>query len=546
MSFVGIDIGSANVRVCCQEPWDPQQQQVWELPISISNSGDRVTQSSKEIITAIWALLKKSSSPVSRIAVSATCSMVVMERKVVDGRKCLVPFDLGVGDSNIIMWMDGQATKQTMEINREKKLKKVVDRLGGKVVPELGVAKLRWLSQKYPQEDLVCFELYDWVSYVFLVGMEDDVVRDTEYVEESYAMDGSIKGWSRSLLDELGVGRNINIGTSESILGAMPQQRSPMGYPLGNMNDLIQKYTNWTSGSTVVAHGCIDSYAGWLAMEDPSIESKGTISKGNLSMVAGTSTCFILAVQSKTEPPMVPGIWGPFNNILNNPDLYVYEFGQPATGKLFEKLFASFSNIIGNHNAFEWLETKTKELESTHGVSINELIKFYFYSGDVFGNRSPYNSFEMSEMVIDGYNASEQKLTRIIDSTSEMSLIIKYNLTLEFLAFQTKQLLSMVTIPVNEIIICGSQSANTRFLQLLSNVTGIPVTKHATDATQLGARGSAIISKLQGVKNVDSAKVPGTTIYPNECDKKLLATKVDILADMARIQMKYREMVRDI
>lgn len=104
----------------------------------------------------------------------------------------------------------------------------------------------------------------------------------------------------------------------------------------------------------------------------------------------------------------------------------------------------------------------------------------------------------------------------------------------------------MVTIPVNEIIICGSQSANTRFLQLLSNVTGIPVTKHATDATQLGARGSAIISKLQGVKNVDSAKVPGTTIYPNECDKKLLATKVDILADMARIQMKYREMVRDI
>lgn len=519
MTSVGIDIGSASVRVCCED------SETWELPISISNDGDSVTQSSNEIIDAIWTLLKKCPSPVSRIAVAATCSMVVMERKVINGRKRLVPLDLGVGSSNIIMWMDSQATTQTKEINSDKELKSVVHRLGGQVVPELGVPKLRWLSEKYPQ-DLVAFELYDWVTYYFLVGMED-VVKETEYADDSYAMDGSIKGWSRSMLDKMGIGRNITIGTSESVRGNMPRQRSPMGTPLGKMD--IQEL-GWTS-SPIVTHGCIDSYAGWLAMD-----SGGT--KGTLSMVAGTSTCFILAVRSKLEPASVPGIWGPFNYTLSDPELYVYEFGQPATGKLFERLFD------GMDNAFEWVETKTREIEATHGVSINRLLKHYFYSGDVYGNRSPYNSFEVSEMVIDGYNASEQKLARTTDA-SETSLVIKYNLTLEFLAFQTKQLLSMVPMAIEEIIICGSQSANERFLQLLSNVTDTPVTRRSTNAGQLGARGSVVISNMQGPQKEDT-RTTGTTVRPNGADKRLLAAKVEILADMAKSQMRYRDSVRDL
>ena len=88
------------------------------------------------------------------------------------------------------------------------------------------------------------------------------------------------------------------------------------------------------------------------------------------------------------------------------------------------------------------------------------MIKGYFYYGDIFGNRSPLQDPEMSEMIIDNNNLI---LPRILhnDDDEDTSKLIKYILIMEFLVFQTKSLLEPLI--VDKLVIVGSQAKNKRF-----------------------------------------------------------------------------------
>ncbi|WEJ96168.1 Ribulokinase-like protein [Yamadazyma tenuis] len=273
----------------------------------------------------------------------------------------------------------------------------------GEFIPELGLPKLKWLSDN-SEKELYCFELYDWFSYVFQVGYYDKsqnlvefALRDVDFTHGT-AIDGSIKGWSREQLSF--IGGNVKVGRSETVgpLDHVPSQLLPLGAPIGRAHpDLL--------ADCHIFNGCIDCYGGWALTACPR----------QISMVAGTSTCFMF--HTKAPAPLIPAVWGPFELVSQTA---VYSFGQPATGKLFEDLFDEFS--VGR-DSFARMETITQEWELEHHQSIIELVRHYVYYGDKYGNRSPLSDFRMDECFIDGKNASVLGVS--VFSQDEAAMVIR-------------------------------------------------------------------------------------------------------------------------
>ncbi|GEQ72295.1 hypothetical protein JCM33374_g5982 [Metschnikowia sp. JCM 33374] len=416
----------------------------------------------------------------SAICVAATCSMVVMNRiQDKNAQSYFVPIRPG---EEVVVWMDTRARTQAQWVARRLPAE-ALDQIGGTVTPEMGIAKLKWVDETFRQDgtEVCVFELFDWVTYVFLAGgyQPDGSVRCLPgdvpvFAPGSMAMDGSVKGWGSDILSRLEISTKVCCVPNTFD----PAQPFPyVGTPLGKI------------GHLTVAHGCIDCYAGWAgqiasalpgpgASSGPGAAAAAKKAPCSLLMVAGTSTCFIASVAQvapnrafEIAPPVrpIPGLWGPFVQLLADP---VYSFGQPATGKLFSELFSQYANIIGHASPFEFVEEKARDLERQTGHSLTVLARHFFYYGDKHGNRSPYGDFRMGEIFVDGVNASSPDTFQCcISEISLTSLVLHYYLTLEFLVFQSKQLcgkLVGVCGPLQQVYISGSQAQNARFVKLLA------------------------------------------------------------------------------
>lgn len=505
---VGVDIGTGSVRSYCEDGTST-------CPISRTARGSWICQSSSEIFCAIMKVVPPAASS---ICFTATCSMVVREKVVVDGKTYLVPYncqkssevcsdvsdtlgDISGGTNDVILWMDHRATSQAQQLNTLLD-GTFVKRTIGAFIPELGLPKLKWLSD-HVDKQLYCFELYDWFNYVFQVGYNNDMV-PMELVEFDYTegngIDGSIKGWTASQLSFINT--NIKVGKSES-LSQQPAKLLYLGDYIGTVNPKILP-------SCEIYNGGVDCYGGWIS-------SLGI--DECVSMVAGTSTCFIFETDTTSEP--IDGIWGPFELVKGK---QVYSFGQPATGKLFEELLLQF-NVT-----FDQLEHDTQQLEKLHNKSINELIKHYHYYGDKYGNRNPLMDFNMNEMFIDGKNSSEISLA-ITDP------LIKYNLTLEFLAFQTFQLLE--NLPVKSIVISGSQTRNQRLLQLIHITTGKDIYVVDGDHSLNVAKGALLLCHDKPPPALFHKLL--FNIPPNQA--RVLNIKKGLIHDMINMQTKFRQLL---
>lgn len=96
----------------------------------------------------------------------------------------------------------------------------------------------------------------------------------------------------------------------------------------------------------------------------------------------------------------------------------------------------------------------------------------------------------MSEMIVDNPNGP---LGPIINTTTPESLLAEYNLIMEFIVFQTKELIE--PLGIDTLIISGSQSKNTRFVQLLADVCNVSVKVISADCC-LGAAKMGHIAQL--------------------------------------------------
>lgn len=565
MTALGIDIGTGSVRTFC-----PSATRVADIsPVHDKQNPHVITQSSAEILDAIVkTAFTDIDASINAVSIAATCSMVVQERVIVDGTTYLRPFSVNGGDSaqDIILWMDNRAVKQTSRLNDLLADSPILSRLGGKVIPEMGVPKLLWLSDNFPEANLVVFEMYDWFSMVLLHGTKNGMVKYNEVQNNSLydtsasseSMDGSIKGWDATTVYEyFGVSSNIHIGTLKTVPGTL---LPPIGTHIGNVS------SQFTDRTISVGHGCIDCYGGWIStlVAPQQLLVGDEAAAGTLSMIAGTSTCYLLSMSQNLS---IPGIWGPFHQLLGPEFKPIFEFGQPATGKLFESLYGQYRLVLAMDDLgsfFRLMEDETAKLERQYGTDISIVLKDYFYYGDKYGNRSPFNEFTMNEVLMNGSNSETVCLPNLLESAdSPTAVCMKYNLIIEFLVLQMKQIVDLIeanAAPIRHIVISGSQANNSRLVGLIRLMN--PGKSVRTVADGQGkysvARGAAIIGAM-ATTTVSSADVVDTVSSYNHSlavsDTKyepvtdpvpILGVKYWMLQKVSHLQSEYRRRVRTV
>ena len=310
MLYLGVDVGSGSVR-CMLTAGNYRATESRQISINHS-PGNRavVTQSSREIFQAIQEcfqhLLKLSPvKGIDGISVTATCSMVVREVLEEAGTSMVLgPYN---GDQDIIMWMDCRSSGECEKLNTLVPQDKLLI-VGGRYIPEMGLPKLKWLSD-HTDKQLMCFELYDWISHLLIVGDGETVPYNQSHGIDDVAMDGSIKGWSAEFLSLVDIRNGIRVGG----YGLDRSRVMPLGSAIGTMAATLTSSLG-IAGQPTVYHGCIDCYAGWVSTNPDILDRKVD---GTLSMIAGTSTCFVLPTSSSEAEP-IDGIWGPFWQLLPN------------------------------------------------------------------------------------------------------------------------------------------------------------------------------------------------------------------------------------
>lgn len=562
MSYIGVDIGTGSVRASLVTADGHNYSASRNIVMQVHpRYSTYITQSAQEILAAAkdsiaQVMAQANSRTINGIAFAATCSMVVYEYDDESGR--WVPHGCDFAslqpDQNVILWMDSRAVSDCVYLNTHMSSRDL-SRVGGNYIPEMGLPKLRWLS-RHKTKRLLAFELHDWATYMFVHGtIQDDNTPSSLMavgIPVRGALDGSFKGMDPAVLLELGI--NVEIGGTEE-----PNSKCPPMYAFGSPIDAVcpevcqeLQFAN----SPVVSVGCIDCYAGWLS--SVSLE----LSNNPIYMIAGTSTCFLLPSESSSANTQLPGVWGPFSLFLDLTQLY--ECGQPATGKLFEDLFEEFKVVIESKQGgvLEWIDQETAKLEAEYGQSIYELTTNYFYYGDRYGNRCPYNDAAMGAMLIDGVNSSAPGLPSIWDYTNVVTLVIRYSLLIEFLCFQALDIIKSLNQDVDCIVVSGSQLQNKRLLHALAMVTKRAVYV-SVDGDVIGgvARGSAKLAEIgwavsrdpqlshqdhfDHVMRKNNAKLAPIHVPERVTDMKILAAKHKIHNKMADIQRDFRSCMRE-
>ena len=197
--------------------------------------------------------------------------------------------------------------------------------------------------------------------------------------------------------DELSARENIN---------GIGNDGEASGWSSSFYNDIMKLPSNVTIGltglnsnnssSTTTVCSCIDSYASWFAVSSPNLEA-------SLFMIAGTSTCYMYG--SPVTTTKIPGVWGPFDTILEtNGNYSVYTAGQSCTGKLIEHLFKSHPAARkiqrSGEDIYEVLENSIQDIEKKNRKSIHILAKHMFFYGDYEGNRTPFADVYKRQVVV--------------------------------------------------------------------------------------------------------------------------------------------------
>lgn len=536
--YAGCDVGSTEVRVGLLNEQGELQLHTSE-PISYHHSqidSRFVTQSS----TQIWAAFEKcwitlgSQVPrnsIKSIAFAATCSMVVM--KQIDDELVPYPADYGFQDhdQNVVFWMDSRASEEAKKINNILRDDQVLKYYGGSFISEMGVPKVKYLIDHIPQQvlkDIVFFDLHDFLAFMFAQGgycINTDFVASNSLSQR--ALDGGLKGWSASFLSKIGLDHLGKDGFKA--IGKVEPTAAKHYSTIPLAGAAIAK-----SRSVSISQGVIDSYAGWIG-------SCGKDVQNSLTMVAGTSTCYLIGHKSINT---IKGIWGPYEGIF--PDLYASEGGQSTTGKLLEHLFVThpaYSKLLElGDDVYKSLDDLIIKLEKESGESIHLVAKYCHFYGDLSGNRTPYGDSSMR-----GVFFGESVDTSIND------LVLKYVTILEFLAFQTRQVVELMEVyEVQKIVICGSQGKNKRLVKLIADVVGLPVEVSSVDPQLAGVKGAAYIGAC-GYKGIPLLEVirlfnkTGEVIQSAVDDNldKLLNAKYRIMLDIAERQLLYNSWVDD-
>ncbi|XP_051867783.1 FGGY carbohydrate kinase domain-containing protein isoform X1 [Pristis pectinata] len=396
------------------------------------------------------------------------------------------------------MWMDHRAVDQVDRINQTKHC--VLGYVGGVMSPEMQPPKLLWLKEKLRS---ICwekaghfFDLPDFLSWKATGATTRSLC--TLVCKWTYSAQ---TGWDDSFWKQIGLeDLTVNNHSKIGVIGA-------------------------------------DVRGSNLPCENKPITSR-------LALICGTSSCHMGISKS---PIFVPGVWGPYYSAMV-PDLWLNEGGQSATGKLIE-------HVVKSHAAFPELESNAKasgknvymylncHLESIKKCSAVGMLTVDLHVWpDFHGNRSPFADSTLKGMI-----------TGLALSNSLDDLAKLYLATVQAIALGTRHILETMQNAghqINTLFMCGGLSKNLLFVQMHSDISGMPIVlaeeveSVLVGAAILGAYASGDFKSIQ--EAMERMGKIGKIIYPDLEQKRYYDSKYKVFLKLVDHQREYRTIMQNI
>jgi FGGY-family pentulose kinase len=256
------------------------------------------------------------------------------------------------------------------------------------------------------------------------------------------------------------------------------------------------------------------------------------------------------------NPVFVPGVWGPYRDVVL-PDFWLAEGGQSATGELLRHILdihPAFNETLAlakaeDKHIYDFLNAHLAYLtEKNNAPAISYLGRHHFFYGDFWGNRSPVADANMRGCMI-GLDSDK--------STDNMALW--YYATMEFIAFQTRQIIEEMNKAgheISSIFMSGSQCQNPVLMNLMSTICQVPVlipryvnAAVVHGAAMLGAKAASHVADRAEPETLwsimDRMSKPGRLVEPgkDEGEIALFDAKYEVFLEMCNSQQNYRKKV---
>lgn len=243
----------------------------------------------------------------------------------------------------------------------------------------------------------------------------------------------------------------------------------PVGYQAGELTRKAAELTGLRPG-TSVAVACVDAHAG--------VPGAGITEEGQMLMIMGTSTCYIV---HSSKDKAVPGVFGIVEDGII-PGLFCYEAGQSGVGDCFGWFIKN--SVPANYGM------KAEE----KGISIHEILS------EKAGKLKPGDS---GLIALDWWNGNRSVLANADLSGVIIGLTLLttpeeiYRALLEATAFGTKMIIENYEqsgIPIREIYAAGGIAENEIVMQIYADITNKEIKVSAS--SQTSAFGAAIFGAI--------------------------------------------------
>ncbi len=256
------------------------------------------------------------------------------------------------------------------------------------------------------------------------------------------------------------------------------------------------------------------------------------------------------------EPVFVPGVWGPYRDVLL-PNYWMAEGGQSATGELLRHMLdihPAFNETQAlaraeDKHIYDYLNAHLEQMaEKQNAPAVTYLGRHNFFYGDLWGNRSPVADPNMKGVMIG------------LDSDKSMdNMALWYYATMEFISMQTRQIIEQMNKSgheISSIFMSGSQCQNPILMSLMATTCNMPVlipryvnAAVVHGAAMLGAKAASHNEEGREPETLwsimDRMSKRGRLIEPgtDEGEKALLDAKYEVYLEMCNSQQTYRKKI---
>lgn len=521
---------------------------------------DHYEQSSGDIWRAVCACVRaahvraraacEEDVVVVALGIDATCSLVVCRDN--DSRTPVSVVDDGGGDGsgdghdeedgdvyNVMLWLDRRAMAEAAMINGSEDacVQRVRAHFGGTMSPENEAPKLLWL-QRHKKGVIANGAFYDLADYLTFRCTGDAGVRSacTVACKWGWGADADASGagvWTAGFWRALGLEALAEDGCAK--IGSRVVRP---GTRVGTVTAGAAEELGLTTRCAVAA-GMIDAHCGslWaLGAKCGHLDSVAARAETRVSVVCGTSTCFI---QASSSQRFIRGVWGPFRDAMVA-GWHVSEGGQSVTGKLVEHVvrghaaYAGLARRVGEENVYAALAEM-----AGGGAEVGRDVHVLDHHA---GNRSPLADAELTGMV-SGVRLGED----------EADLAEMFRATVLGVCCGARRVVEALRDgghEVRAVLATGGLCRNEMFVQELANCLGMAVVVGAAESVLAGGAMLGRCAEQGGADGADGLVMRAREMSKVERvvqpvrDREFYERKYRVYREMYRDWVKYRRMMR--